>query len=300
MTAVRWASFHFGDNAELLAEFILNTIAFTSRVPRQEDVGHDLLCALAELDGKLLKAGPSFTVQIKSNKDPIPFGEKGKRYEVEWLKHQENPFFICVANRKDLCVDLYSTWNVHNSIHWREAARIILRPDDDDAEFELPFPREEPECREQQTVPLGRPILRIFAHDAMNKEKAQHYSNVLKSWILLERKNIVAAEAGFHWIQGPVTYQTNESIADKELIKTVYYNIQRHSEYRSNLIRAALNLRLAYRHSLGEVGEQNPAIAGEIQLLEGVIEFYWDILDPLAHQAYSNLKDRINEDSSAS
>ena len=71
MPGARLRNFRFGDNAELLAEFALNTFAFTTRVPRQEDVGHDLFCSLTERDGNLLRAGPFFTVQIKSDRSEL-------------------------------------------------------------------------------------------------------------------------------------------------------------------------------------------------------------------------------------
>jgi hypothetical protein len=87
--------------------FFPNTIAFTTPVPRQEDTGHDLLCALAERHDEYLWAGPSFAVQVKSTTDPI---EYTKPHLLEWIRNQENPFFVAVGNKKTLCVELYSTW----------------------------------------------------------------------------------------------------------------------------------------------------------------------------------------------
>lgn len=71
MPGGRLRSFRFGDRNELIAEFVLNTFAFTTRVPRQEDVGHDLLCVLSNLKGDMFWAGPSFTVQVKSEHEPL-------------------------------------------------------------------------------------------------------------------------------------------------------------------------------------------------------------------------------------
>ena len=61
----------YGTSAELLAEFVLGSMAFTTRVPRQEDVGHDLLCVLAERSGRMMLAGPFFTVQVKNKKQEL-------------------------------------------------------------------------------------------------------------------------------------------------------------------------------------------------------------------------------------
>ncbi len=57
MPGGRLRSFRLGDRTELMAEFALNTIAFTTRVPRQEDIGHDFVCALAELRNDFYWAG---------------------------------------------------------------------------------------------------------------------------------------------------------------------------------------------------------------------------------------------------
>ena len=80
MPGARAYGFRIGDNAELLSEFVISRLAFTSKVPRTEDVGHDFLCSLAERAENMLKAGPFFTVQAKSNREPIVFQ---KQYELD-------------------------------------------------------------------------------------------------------------------------------------------------------------------------------------------------------------------------
>ncbi len=70
MPGARHPDFRLGDRTELLAEFCLNTMAFTTRVPRQEDIGHDFFCVLSEIKQDMLWAGPSFTVKVKSNQIP--------------------------------------------------------------------------------------------------------------------------------------------------------------------------------------------------------------------------------------
>lgn len=39
MAGCRWRTFRLGDRSELLVEQLLASLAFTTRVPRQEDVG---------------------------------------------------------------------------------------------------------------------------------------------------------------------------------------------------------------------------------------------------------------------
>src|SRR5688572_17448059 len=83
MPGGRLRSFRLGDRTELMAEFVLNTVAFTTRVPRQEDIGHDFVCTLSEIKNGFYWTGPSFTVQVKSNDKPLEFE---KPHEIAWIK----------------------------------------------------------------------------------------------------------------------------------------------------------------------------------------------------------------------
>lgn len=175
-----------GDNAEILAEFILRALAFTSSVPRTEDVGHDFLCSLVEQDDNLLKAGPFFTVQIKGrHQDVVYEGD----HEVTWITTQENPFFIGVVDREKLALELYSTWNMLNGFLLKGAQKILLRPGEASDDYQ---PVVTAEDGSEQVVPLGRPVLRMDAHDATDPERARTLASVLRHWVLLERVSNVS------------------------------------------------------------------------------------------------------------
>jgi len=62
MPGGRARTFRLGDRSELLVEHLLAGVAFTTRVPRQEDIGIDFMCSLitGSHDQGLLKAGPFF------------------------------------------------------------------------------------------------------------------------------------------------------------------------------------------------------------------------------------------------
>jgi hypothetical protein len=109
MPGARLRTFRLGNRSELLVEQLLAGFAFTTRVPTPEDVGVDFFCSLTHQEKHLLKAGPFFAVQAKSSTDPIVYE---KAHELEWVTNQENPLLICVADRKALAMDVYSTWNL--------------------------------------------------------------------------------------------------------------------------------------------------------------------------------------------
>ena len=71
MSGGRSRPFRLGDRSELLVEQLLAAFAFTTPVPRQEDVGVDFFCSLTHQEGQFLKAGPFFAVQAKSRQIPL-------------------------------------------------------------------------------------------------------------------------------------------------------------------------------------------------------------------------------------
>lgn len=279
MPGARARGFRFGDTAELLAEFILGSMAFTTAVPRQEDVGHDFHCVLIERAGNLLKAGPFFTVQVKSNRDNLVYE---REHEVAWIKNQENPFFVGVSSRENLTLEIYSTWNMLNGFLHKAADRIILVPGGPEDEYQEIQTRED---GSEQIIPLGRPILRMSAHDAMNEERAQSFGGVLREWVEMDRENIANRQAGMYWVVGPIQHETNSLLADCTAWSTAFFwNPRNLPRCQTNFGRAGTALRLVIRRVLGTEGERASAWTQKIQDLEAVLRSHSDILEPLAKQ----------------
>src|SRR5690606_30128653 len=125
MSGGQLAATAFGTTSEHLAEAVLSAIAFTTRIERQNDIGHDFHCILHvplsvqnEKGGavSMLTAGPPFNVQVKSADD-----RKRIRYVKEharrWIATQQyTAFFICIVDRSVPAFKFYSTWNLHNAI----------------------------------------------------------------------------------------------------------------------------------------------------------------------------------------
>jgi hypothetical protein len=111
MPGGRLRTFRLGDRSELLVQHLLAGIAFTTPVPRQEDIGLDFLCSLITGYGRtnLLTAGPFFSVQAKSDTKALEYKEP---HQIEWIRNQENPLLLCVADREAGAMDVYSTWNL--------------------------------------------------------------------------------------------------------------------------------------------------------------------------------------------
>lgn len=279
MPGARYKDFRLGDSSELLAEFILNSMAFTTRVPRQEDIGYDFFCVLSERDGKMVKAGPFFTVQVKSSQEKIIYE---KDYEVEWIKKQENPFFICVANRASLSVDIYSTWNMHTGFLAKNAQKIILIPGGPNDNYQEVRTKED---RSVQEIPLGKPILHITAEDVMSEENVVVLAGILHEWVTMDRENVVNRHAEMFWIIGPRYWETNQPLSkSKEWITAFFWNAKNLPKCQINFSRSATALRLVYRWAYGEEGEKSEELHSEIESLEAVIKSHVKYLEPLAKQ----------------
>jgi len=277
MPGARPYGFRIGDNAELLSEFVISRIAFTSRVPRTEDVGHDFLCSLAEREKNLFKAGPFFTVQAKNKKDPIIYQ---KDYQIQWIKNQENPFFICVADRSSLKVAFYSTWSLLLGILHKSARKIVLIPGSENDSYKEP--ETEPDLSEQR-IYLGKPILNISAKDIVDDANVSKFAWILRQWIEIDRENIINRYAGIYWIIGPKEYETNKPIAEPfQQIVAFMWNAKNLEKCKVNFGRSATALRLVIREALGEKREQDSTVSPMIADLEKVLQSMKECLDPYA------------------
>jgi len=261
-----------GDRTELLVEYCLHSLAFSSRVPRQEDVGHDFVCALAEPRGDLLWAGAAFSVQAKSDTSSLVFA---KEHELQWLILQENPFFVAVGNKKELRVDLYSTW---------QRARAFLQNGSRKTTLEFAPPLvvgrdvEVTKDRTGQVIYLGKPILSVTLQQLLDLDQLANARKVLRAWIDVDRRNIVSSGVGIHWTVGPATYETNVSPSLDEVQIGLFWNSQNLGKCVENFVRSAALLRLTLEASRAPGAPRPDPV--KIQTLESVMRAWSEALDP--------------------
>jgi hypothetical protein len=267
----------FGSSTEILVESCLNAIAFTSRVPRQEDVGHDFFCILSELRDGLVWAGPSFTVQAKSNSSRLVFK---KPHQVRWVKSLENPFFIAVGNRDKLRVDIYSTWARLNGFLRRTAKRVILKPGPPTRNRSNPWTAED---GSEQIIALGAPIISATIGEFLDERRATELRKILWQWIAVDRQNIVNSETGMYWVTGPQTYTTNQPIAPgTPFVVWAYSNAQNLQVCARNFDRAATALRLTIRHRYGKDRERAEFGPSKLDAVDNVLLAWWVDLEGLS------------------
>src|SRR5206468_1915967 len=70
MSGTRSSNFRSGDRSEYLTVYLLSALGLVTEVPRQEDIGFDLVCNLAEQESGILSFRHHHAVSVKSASKP--------------------------------------------------------------------------------------------------------------------------------------------------------------------------------------------------------------------------------------
>ena len=101
MSGVRSFSFREGDRSEYLAQFFLSAMGLCTAIPRQEDIGFDFSCSVADQEAGVLTFGYPYLISIKSISSPSieidPTAtaiQANDRRHVSWLFRQDQPVLL--------------------------------------------------------------------------------------------------------------------------------------------------------------------------------------------------------------
>ena len=114
MTARRHLTFRQGDLSEYLASYLMGSLGLVTAVPRQEDVGIDFHCSIADGDDGAVTFGYPFLLQTKSTTNADVRYEKIKSdddwltHEIEFLFKQELPVLLGVVDKDSVTISIYS------------------------------------------------------------------------------------------------------------------------------------------------------------------------------------------------
>ena len=199
------ARVRIGDKAEILANYLLEHMAFVTRVPREEDIGIDFLCLLYKSKAKMIEAGPSFSVQIKSSANPIVYS---KPWAVSWIANQEQPLFVGVVDVERGALEIYSTWRMLNVFLLKTAPKVRLIPGDQKKGDYIYHTK----SGLRVDIYLGKPIIKLCLTDLEDEVCIDQRRHVLREWIQRDRLNLVRREAKMFWVEGPKKHVTNQGI----------------------------------------------------------------------------------------
>ena len=218
-------SFRQGNRSEYLAQFILTALGVSTPVLRQEDIGVDFHCALAQRQGNILTFGSPYLVQIKSASESyIAYGgvsKKGdwKKKAIEWLFSQELPLLIGSIDKQNLSLDLFSTSSIwikmHELLNAGELRLMPNIPDNKDEEVAGANPQKDPKLNgigdgNYWNVYLGPPVVSISIHEVEDDEKIEKYKGILARVLEVDQANITYRRLRIPYSQWLLNIPTNE------------------------------------------------------------------------------------------
>jgi hypothetical protein len=166
--------------SEDLGVFILSSFCAVAPVPRQQDVGIDVICTLLRPgDGRALYAEESFYVQIKSKSvDQITFVDD----QYKWFRGLQLPYFVARVDRASLTVELYSPVSTRH--HFIESDYRGIAFSFGQLDASVPIERE---GVRQST--FGRPVAAIKVEDIDDVAKLTRYYEIIKAIARVEEEN---------------------------------------------------------------------------------------------------------------
>jgi len=169
-----------GNMNEDLGILMLSSFCAVAPVPRQQDVGVDVICTLLRPDGaRQLYAEESFYVQVKSaSVDSIDF--IGSEYD--WLKRLDLPYFVARVDARSGVLELFTS--AMCKIHFVEKI-----PDYAGVSMSL-SPNPTPIDREgMRLVSCGTPIIRMHISDVADRTKLDLFYAILKLVVRIDAEN---------------------------------------------------------------------------------------------------------------
>ena len=234
MSGVRLHNPRQGDRSEYLAVYMLSALGLVTQVPRQEDIGFDLICNLAEQESGIVSFRHHFAVSVKSASTPRAVFEPAESKQDDpkytdhfsWLFHLELPLMLAVVDKKKQELALYSTlpaWFLfHERLHECGVIELVPRTTNDGSNPGVDHPKD---CgveakaggRKRFEVDLGFPITVLTVQELGDKELLKRKKHSLRRAIELGTESARFAQMGtpyFWWFNvtipgGYVAEKTN-------------------------------------------------------------------------------------------
>jgi len=241
-----------GDRTEYLADFLLSALGMVTHIPRQEDIGVDFYCALADHEKGVTTFGFPFLAQVKSIEKPVVHIKPPKRYRhqkgvmpdhLSWLYRQGLPMFLALVDKEDFSIRLFSLSPVWFLYYDREncpdcsSLRLVPRTDGNDTGPVGPPRRlgkvtSSPESFEYE-VDLGFPVASFSVEDTANRQTLLKQKTFLRLCIDCDLRNRVFFRAElphFYWIaetnpdqEGPIpAFYSGEAPRGAEASRNVH------------------------------------------------------------------------------
>lgn len=214
MSGTRYFNFREGDRSEYLATYFFSAVGLVTPVPRQEDIGFDLVCSIADQETGRLTFNHQYVLSVKSlstpNIDLEPSkSEDGTLPHIAWLFRQELPMLLAVVDKATQEVMVYSTlpiWFIYFESPDCGSLSLVPRTSDNGSvDVGRPVKGDELDAlpgRFHYTVDLGYPILRAAVADIVIAEKLRDIKKRLRTAVYYGRLAALQVQLGtpyFYW-----------------------------------------------------------------------------------------------------
>lgn len=212
--STRYFNFREGDRSEYLATYFFSAVGLVTPVPRQEDIGFDMVCSIADQETGRLTFNYQYLLSVKSLSTPninlTPAkSEDGTLPHIAWLFRQELPLLLAVIDKEGQEVRVYSTlpiWFLY--FENQDCGSVTLAPrisDELGEDIRRPVKGDEldnPPGRFHYTVDLGHPIARATVSDLANADKLRAIKKSLRVAVNYGRISALQVQLGvpyFYW-----------------------------------------------------------------------------------------------------
>lgn len=233
MSGTRLYNFREGDRSEYLATYLLSGLGLINPVPRQEDIGVDFHCQLADQEKGVLSFGNPFIIQIKSSSTKsILYGnleqDKWDLKQIEWLFKQNQPFFIGSVDKETMKISIYDCSTLYHLRFLPKTPTFIEFTFEDNNEVYRPekeiintWSRKDSDGY-KHIIKLGLPLITIDNSDLQNKDVLKIKKDILRQAVEINQYNVIHIHKNIGWINYISKIDTNEkfTLAWDSLIAT--------------------------------------------------------------------------------
>ena len=213
-------TFRQGDLSEYLASYLLASLGLITAVPRQEDIGIDFHCSLADGEEGTVTFGFPFVVQTKSTTNSVvkfaavKSGDQWLKHEIEFLFRQELPVLLAIVDKAAVNISLYSCaprwFLIYESSKFAE---FELVPDLISRDGGVGRPEKAALAKDtysaavsdgfQYSVKLGPPLITLNAEESRDSKILKERKEILRRAVFLDQLNITYHRLRvphFHWL----------------------------------------------------------------------------------------------------
>jgi hypothetical protein len=222
MSGLRASSWRGGDQSEYLALYILSALGLVTQVPRQEDIGFDFVCSVADQEEGNLTFRFPYLVTAKSIGDPEVGFFPAKAWNskvpvhVDWIFSQDSPLYLAVVDKQRGRLLLYSCTLAYYSIYGiaNKLGALSLVPrleKGERAELNAIEKRGELEDfpgKGHYAIDLGDAMLDLSVDTIRDKRKLALFKRILREDIVKQRAALQFLKMGVPFFE-PQLHETN-------------------------------------------------------------------------------------------